>query len=209
MRDVLASADVTAMRLALFASHGGTNLQAILDACVDGTIKAEPVLMIGNNSKATAFERARKLGIKTVHLSSHTHPDPNDLDGATLAALQGASVDFVALAGYMKKLGPKTVDAFRNRIVNIHPGLLPEYGGPGMYGRAIYEKVLTTGASEAGATIHLVDEQYDHGRVLAERRVAVLEGDTPQSLEQRVRSVEHALYVDTLRRIAEGEVVLG
>jgi phosphoribosylglycinamide formyltransferase-1 len=196
------------MRLAMFASGSGTNLQAILDACADGTIAAKPVVVVGNNSKAFALQRARDAGISVAHLSSATHPDPDDLDNAILKTLVLHQVDLIALAGYAKHLGPKTIEAYRNRVLNIHPASLPRFGGQGMWGLHVHEAVLQSGVSESAATVHLVDEEYDRGDVLAVAQVPVLPDDTPESLQQRVHQAEYPLYVETLARIASGDLVL-
>ena len=117
-------------------------------------------------------------------------------------------MDTVILAGYMKRLGPLTLQAYRGRILNIHPALLPKFGGQGMYGKRVHEAVLRAGETVTGVTVHVVDELYDHGRILAQCEVPVLAGDTVDSLAERVLRQEHRLYPDTLRRIAAGEIVL-
>lgn len=196
------------LRLAVFCSHNGTNLQALLDACQQGRIDAVPAVVVGNNSKAYAFERARSADVPTVHLSGRTHPDPHDLDFATVEVLQGYGVDLVCLAGYLRRLGPGTVHAFRNRIVNIHPSLLPRHGGEGMHGLAVHQAVLDARDAETGASVILVDEQYDHGAVIAQERVPVLASDTADDLAARVFVVEHRLYPHTVDRIAHGALDL-
>jgi phosphoribosylglycinamide formyltransferase-1 len=196
------------LRIGLLASHGGSNLGAIVAACHEGRIGAEPVVVIGNNSDAFALERARRAGIPVYHLSSRTHPDPAVLDAAIADALTRYGVDLVALAGYMKRLGPRVLDRWRGRIINVHPSLLPEFGGQGMYGARVHEAVLAAGVPVTGVTIHLVTEEYDQGPALAQRQVPVLPGDTADSLAARVLPEEHALYVETLGRIARGEIVL-
>ena len=114
----------------------------------------------------------------------------------------------VALAGYMKMLGPRTLDAYRNRILNVHPALLPKFGGQGMYGERVHRAVLASGDSVSGVTVHLVDEEYDRGPVVAQTEVPVLPGDTPDTLAARVLEQEHILYPETIQRIATGEVDL-
>ncbi|MCY3760427.1 MAG: phosphoribosylglycinamide formyltransferase [Gemmatimonadetes bacterium] len=198
----------TDMKLGFLASGSGTNMQAILDACRDGRLPAEPVVAVGNNSRSRALERARRQGIPAFHLSSRTHPDPDALDAAIASVLGRCGADLVCLAGYMKLVGPRTLRAFEGRILNIHPALLPKYGGRGYYGRAVHEAVLASGDTETGATVHLVDALYDHGPVLARVRVPVLAGDTPETLAGRVLEKEHHLFPDTLRRIAAGEIKL-
>jgi phosphoribosylglycinamide formyltransferase-1 len=122
--------------------------------------------------------------------------------------MRAHEVNLIVLAGYMRKLGPRTLAQYRGRVLNIHPALLPKFGGPGMYGARVHEAVLTAQEKESGATIHLVTEEYDQGPIIAQSRVAVLPGDTVESLAARVLEVEHALFPETLARIARGEIEL-
>jgi phosphoribosylglycinamide formyltransferase-1 len=198
------------LRLGFLASGSGTNMQAILDASRSGRLsQVEPVVVISNNSSSGALQRSAAAGLPTYHLSSATHPEPRALDEAIATALTGHDVSVVVLAGYMKMVGPVTLDRFRGRILNIHPALLPKYGGRGFYGRAVHEAVLAAGETESGVTVHVVDEVYDHGPILAQARVPVLPGDTLGSLANRVLEQEHTLYAETLQRIAMGEISLG
>lgn len=183
-------------------------MQAIIDACREGRVNAEPRVVISNNSRSQALRRAVEAGIPRYHVSTVTHPDDDARDRAIVDILERHGVDLVVLGGYMKELGPETIARFRDRIVNVHPALLPKFGGRGFYGIAVHEAVLASGDRVTGATIHLVDEQLDHGAVLAQRIVAVEAGDTAETLAERVLAVEHSLYVDTLRRIASGEIDL-
>lgn len=196
------------LRLGFLASHKGSNMQAIIDACKEGRLSAQPAVAISNNSESGALARARQEGIPACHLSSHTHPGPGALDQAICAALTRHQAEVVCLAGYMKRLGPRTLEAYRGRVLNIHPALLPKFGGKGFYGEAVHQAVLAAGEKESGPTVHLVDEKYDHGPVLAQARVPVLPGDTPETLAARVLAQEHRLYAETLQRIASGEMVL-
>lgn len=196
------------LRLGFLASHGGSNLQAILDAIRDGRLKAEPRVVISNNSQALALERARKLGVPAIHLSSQTHADPGALDRAIAEALRTHGAELIVLAGYMKRIGPSVLAAYPRRIVNIHPALLPKFGGQGMYGMNVHAAVIAAGERESGATIHLVDGDYDHGPSLAQAKVPVQPGDTAEALQARVLAVEHRLYTDTLIRIASDEIDL-
>ena len=197
------------LRLGFLASGSGTNMQAIIDACVSGELNAEPRVVIGNNSTSGALRRALAEKIPTHHLSSHTHPEPAALDEAIESALVSHDVTVVCLAGYMKLLGPRTLASFRGHILNIHPALLPKFGGQGFYGRAVHEAVLAAGEKESGVTVHLVDDVYDHGPALAQVTVPVLPDDTPDSLAARVLEQEHVLYAETLQKIANGEIRLG
>lgn len=196
------------LRLGFLASHEGSTMQAILDACRSGELDAEPVLLISNNSRSRCVERAAEASVRTMHLSSHTHPDPDDLDHAILDALLDAHVDVVILAGYMKKLGAETLSTYQGRILNSHPALLPDFGGQGMYGDRVHQAVIESAVQESGCTIHLVDDEYDHGAIVSQRRVPVLSGDTSASLANRVREQERVLYQDTIARIAHGDILL-
>ena len=196
------------LQLGFLASHRGTNLQAILDACKTGRLQARPRVVISNNSDSGALQRARKMDVPAAHLSTYTHPEPGTLDGAILAILQAYGVEVVCLAGYMKRLGPRTLAAYRGRVLNIHPSLLPRFGGQGFYGEVVHRAVLAAGERETGTTVHLVDEEYDHGQVLDQVQVPVEPDDSVETLSARVLQQEHRLYVRTLQRIAAGEIEL-
>ncbi len=195
------------MRLAVFASHTGTTLQAILDAAQSGRLPAQVAAVISNNGDSRALQRARAAGVRAVHLSSATHPDAGELDAATLAVLNELRVDTVFLAGYMKKLGPAVLAAYAGRVFNTHPALLPKHGGRGMYGNRVHEAVLAAKERETGASIHLVDADYDTGRVVAQCRVPVVAADSVETLAARVQESERELVVDTLARLAAGEAL--
>lgn len=196
------------MNLGFLASGRGSNMQAVIDAWKSGRLDATPQIVISNNSGSGALERARHEGIPYAHLSSVTHPDACELDQAIRDTLKKHDVDLVVLAGYMKKIGPQTLGTYAGHIINIHPALLPRYGGEGMYGSRVHRAVLASGDEETGVTVHLVDAQYDHGPILAQRRVPVRPGDTVEALAARVLQQEHDLLVETLARIASGEIVL-
>jgi len=194
--------------LGFLASHGGSNMQAIIDACKTGRLDAKPCVVISNNSESMALQRAKNEGIPHYHISSVTHPGPLE-DEEILRVLKRQGVDTVILAGYMKVLGPATLRAYRGRILNIHPALLPKFGGKGMYGKRVHEAVLAAGDKVTGVTIHIVDEHYDTGPIIAQCQVPVLPGDTADSLAERVLKHEHVLYAETLQKIADGRIVLG
>jgi phosphoribosylglycinamide formyltransferase 1 len=189
------------MRLGVLASHEGTTLQAIIDA-FPGWV----VVVISNNADAGALARAQAAAIPARHLSSRTHPDADVLDTAIATALLESAVELVVLAGYMRKLGPRTLEAFRHRIVNTHPALLPKFGGQGMYGLHVHRAVLEAGERVTGPSVHWVDADYDAGPVIARREVAVEPSDTPETLAARVQVHERALLVDVVARIARGEI---
>ena len=194
------------IRIAFFASHRGTNMQAVIDACREGRIHAQPVVVISNNRLSGALKRAEAAGIAGYHINSKIHPDPDHLDATILHTLEQHEADLVVLTGYLKKIGPKTLMAYRGRIINIHPYLLPRHGGQGMYGLRVHEAVLAAGEPATGVTIHRVEAEYDKGMVLAQRTVPVNPGDTAESLAGRVLVSEHALLVETVGKIARGEI---
>ncbi len=192
------------IRLAFLASNNGSSFRAIVGAIEAGALAAEPVLAVSNKKGAPALDFAVAHGIAARVIP--TLPDPDAADARLTEALTDARINLVILSGYLRKLGPLTLAAFKRRILNIHPALLPGYGGAGMYGRRVHEAVIAAGDAVSGASVHLVDHEYDHGRVIAQTKVAVLAGDTPESLEARVMAAEPKLFVDTLARIAGGEL---
>jgi len=196
------------MNLGFLASHNGSNMQAIINACKSGTLNAVPAVVISNNSDSGALARARQESIPCYCLNSKTHPFPESLDEAILEALLRHSVDIVILAGYMKKLGTKTLRRFSGAVLNIHPALLPKFGGTGMYGIHVHEAVLAADEKETGVSIHLVDEEYDRGPVIAQTRVPVMPEDTPETLAARVLVQEHVLFSAVLQKIARGEITI-
>lgn len=196
------------LRIGVLASHEGTTLQAIIDACAQGRIDGRVVAVISNNSGSGALRRAATAGIETFHLSSATHSSSDSLDAAICDALQRAHAEVIFLAGYMKRLGPTTLARFPARILNTHPALLPRFGGQGMFGDRVYEAVLAAGESESGASVHLVDAEYDTGAVVRQERVPVLPGDSVESLKARVQACEREAVIKTLAAIATGELVL-
>ncbi len=196
------------LRLGVLASHGGTNLQAIIDACKDGRLDAEIAVVISNNSNSMAIERAKTENLPFCHLSSSTHPQPPLEDIAMRAVLKDHRVDLVVLAGYMKLLGPATLAAYRNRVLNSHPALLPKFGGRGMYGSRVHEAVVEAAESISGVTIHLVDDQYDHGAVVGQCTVPVLQNDAVGDLEEKVKDRERLFWIEVLSKITLGEINL-
>ncbi len=189
---------MTKAGLALLASHEGSLMQAVIDACETGRLNAEVSIVISNNGHSGALVRAAKHGIAARHMSRQTHGDSTSLDKAMADALKDAKVDLVVLTGYMRLIGPAMLDAFRSRIINCHPALLPKYGGQGFYGRRVHEAVLRSRDTVTGSTIHYVDEVYDRGPVIKQNSIPVLPGDTAESLEARVKAGEHQLLIEAL-----------
>lgn len=196
------------LRVAVFASGGGSNLQALIDrfnSTADSPLRV--TLVISDRADAGALARARAAGIEAMHIQVTGRPQ-DLIVRETLAALEFGDIDLIALAGYLRLLPPPIVKRYHKRIVNIHPALLPKFGGKGMYGANVHRAVIDAGEKVSGATVHYVDDNYDEGEIIAQRHVPVLHGDTPEKLAARVLAVEHELYPDALetvaRRLTEG-----
>jgi phosphoribosylglycinamide formyltransferase-1 len=194
------------IRLGFLASGNGSSAAAILAAIDRGELAAEAALMVSNRRDAAALQWASARGLAGRHIA--TMPEADAADAALAAALQAAQVDLVVLSGYLRRLGPRTLAAFAGRILNIHPGPLPQFGGEGMYGRRVHQAVLDAGMTETAIVIHLVDGDYDRGPELARRAVPIEAGDTAESLEERVKALEPEFFVQTLHRIVSRQLEL-
>lgn len=194
------------LNLGFLASGNGSSARAIIQAASDGRLAALPKLLVSNRKDAPALDYAREHGVAALHIA--TVPDAEAADVRLEEALVAHNVDFLILSGYLRLLGPHVLARFQGRILNIHPGLLPAFGGHGMYGLRVHEAVIAAGVSESGATIHLVDGEYDHGAVVAQRVIPVEAVDTPSSLQARITAQEPEFFVETLVRIANGELAL-
>lgn len=189
------------LRAAVFASGGGSNFQALVDHQFPNGAW-EIVLLVTDRPDAGAVARARAAGVDVAVVASGGR-DPTDVAREVLDALARHGVDLVLLAGYLKLVPREVVERYRGRMLNIHPALLPKFGGKGMYGMNVHRAVLAAGEEESGATVHWVDEEYDSGAVVAQERVPVLDGDTPEALAARVLAVEHRLYPEAVDRVCE------
>jgi phosphoribosylglycinamide formyltransferase-1 len=196
------------LKLAVFASHEGSNMQSIIDASKAGELAAEVVCIISNNSDSGALRRAQKEGISGYHISSKEFPEESVLVQEFLRVLRLHQVDIIILAGYMKMVPTALIAEYRNHILNIHPALLPKFGGKGMYGMNVHKAVIEAGEKESGPTVHIVDEIYDNGRILHQRKVKVTNEDTPETLAAKVLAEEHKIYAETIQMIAQGEIIL-
>ncbi len=194
------------LKLGFLASGNGSSARAIVGAIQAGQLEAEARLIVSNNRSAPALSFAAEEGVPGLCIP--TQADPEAADARLAEAMVAHGVEVIVLSGYLRQLGQATLARFKGRVLNIHPGPLPQFGGHGMYGRRVHEAVIAAGVAESGICIHLVDEEYDRGPVIAERSVPVEAGDTAESLEARVTALEPAFFVDTLRRIAAGEIVL-
>jgi phosphoribosylglycinamide formyltransferase-1 len=184
-------------RLAVLISGGGSNLRAIIDSCDNGLLKgiAKVVLVISNNDAAFGLKIAMSKGIKTLYIKKN--------DDLILKELQLEKVDLVCLAGYMSLISPKIVEAFRGKTLNIHPALLPKFGGAGMFGHHVHEAVIASKETKSGATVHFVDEDYDTGEIILQQAVSVLEGETVKGLAAKVLEVEHEIYAKAIKIVCK------
>lgn len=192
--------------VAVFCSGSGTNLQALLDADADGSLKAEIALVVSNRLNAFALERARAAGREAVCLKPKSFESEESYAAALLDLLGAHGITLICLAGYLKKLPAAVVHAYSGRILNIHPGPIPEFGGPGMYGHRVHEAVIASGRRVTGPTVHFVDEEYDHGPTIAHIPVEVRADDTPDTLAARVLEAEHRLYPRVVAALAQGRI---
>ncbi len=192
--------------LGIFASGRGTNFKAIIEAIQNGRLDAEVKVLISNKENAGALSIARDNGIPTSVVSRQNFASRDLFVKTLLSTLEKYGVNFIALAGYMKKIPPEVIAAYRNRILNIHPAILPLFCGKGMYGDRVHRAVLEQGCKVTGVTVHIVDEVYDHGPIVAQQCVPVKEKDTPESLAARVLRVEHEIYAKALQLFAEERV---
>ncbi len=193
-------------RFTVLVSGGGTNLQSLIDRVEDGTIHACIASVISSRSDAYALTRARDHGIKTHVISRKICGSQQACDRALLDALSEDEADFVVLAGYLSILGQAVVQAYKNRILNVHPALLPSFGGRGYYGIHVHEAVLKAGVKVTGATVHFVDEGTDTGPIVVQGCVSVLAGDTPEVLQQRVMQIEHQLLPKAVAWMAKDKL---
>lgn len=194
---------MTTLEIGFLASHGGTSMRAIVAAIATGELTARARIVIGNNADAPALQFAREEGIPCRHISTKTEGSDVAADAAIRDALEASGVEWVVMSGYLRKLGPQTLQRYRGRILNIHPALLPKFGGRGMYGRHIHEAVIAAGETVSGITVHLVDEEYDHGEIVAQHQVPVLPADSVDDLQKRVTAAEPAFFVEVLKSIAK------
>lgn len=197
------------MNIAVFASHGGSDLQAIIDGCKHHKINASVAVVISNNGDSMALKRAEAEDIPSYHLSAKNSGSEDLLAARILDVLSQYDIDLIFLAGYMRMLHPSVLSQYQNRIFNIHPALLPKYGGKGMYSMNVHSAVIDAGETETGVTIHRVNEEYDSGDIVAQTKVPVLENDTPETLAARVLEREHSFLVEVISDITDGNITLG
>ena len=197
------------MNIAVFASHGGSDLQAIIDGCKSNKIGANVSIVISNNGSSMALQRAKNEGIPSYHLSAKKFGSEELLAEKILEVLSKYQIDMIFLAGYMRMLHISILEKYNNRIFNIHPALLPKFGGKGMYGMNVHTAVVEAKEKETGVTIHRVSAEYDSGEIVAQTTVPVHEKDTPEELGARVLEKEHEFLVEVIADIVSGKIILG
>lgn len=185
------------------ASGGGSNFKAIIDHIGEGDLEAQCKFLITNNGGCGAVQHAQTYGIPVFHISGKTHPEQAAYEAAIMDVIDKYDIDLLILAGYMKAIPTCVLNRLPDRIMNIHPSLLPKFGGKGFYGHFVHEAVIAAGEKESGPTVHLVSEQIDCGRILAQTKVPVLPDDSPEVLAARVLEQEHDIYWKTIRDYAK------
>ncbi|MEW5797965.1 MAG: phosphoribosylglycinamide formyltransferase [Bacteroidota bacterium] len=194
------------MNIAVFASGRGSNFESLYRTILKENISARIVVVISNNSQSGALSLARSFSIPALHISRRQFESDEAFNGKILETLRAYNVTLIVLAGYMKKVSAAIIREFRNRIINIHPALLPKFGGEGMYGIHVHKAVIQAKEKFSGATVHVVDEVYDHGKVLLQDILAVDDDETPESLAAKVLNIEHRILPEAVKLIADGKL---
>ncbi len=194
------------LNLCVLASGEGSNLKAILNAQNSKKIKSRVVLVISNNSGSGAFKLAQNNSIPAIHLSQKQFNSEKQFVDSFLGLLEKFKIDLIILAGYMKMLSPEIINRYRNRILNIHPALLPLYGGKGMYGINVHEAVIKSKATSSGATVHYADEEYDNGEIIIQKSFKLTGSETPESLQRKVLKIEHEIYPEAIKLIEQNKM---
>lgn len=187
------------VRIAVLISGGGTNLQSILDAVESGKLDLEVGCVVSNRKEAFGLERAENAGIPAYYIGKGNYPDEIEREKALLNLLVSEKIDLVVLAGYLNILPSNVISTFKERIINIHPSLIPRHSGKGFYGMKVHESVISSGDTITGVTVHYVDEGVDTGKVIDQVKIPVFESDTAETLSKRVLAYEHELLVKVLK----------
>ena len=195
-------------KIAVFVSGGGSNFIAIHRQIIEGNILGKIVMVFSNNPNCGAIKFAEENSIPIFIINAARYPNAHTRDEFLLETCLKAEIDLICLAGFMKMLPQNIVKHYEYKILNIHPGLLPEFGGKGFYGTRVHEAVINTGKRESGATVHFVDEIYDHGPIILQKKVEVMETDTPESLAARVLKLEHELFPEVVKAFCENKIIM-
>jgi formyltetrahydrofolate-dependent phosphoribosylglycinamide formyltransferase len=191
----------------VFASGRGSNLQAIIDGVEEGRLNCEIVFVMSNNSSSGALEIARKKNIPAYHLSEKVF-HKNNFEESLIDLLEKHKPDLIVLAGYMKLVPISVIRRFENRIINIHPALLPKFGGKGMYGMNVHNAVFQAGEKVSGVTIHIVNENYDEGKIIYQEKIDISDCKSPEEIAEKVLKLEHKVYPEVIQKIIEGKIKL-
>ncbi|MDD5087821.1 MAG: phosphoribosylglycinamide formyltransferase [bacterium] len=197
---------MTRLKIAFMASGNGTLFEALAGKCRAGKLNADAVLLISSDASAPVMRRAEHVHVPSIVLERKAFATEQEFADAMLSALRTHDANFVCLAGYLKLIPPEAVRAFHHRMLNIHPALLPAFGGKGMYGRRVHEAAVNRGVRISGATVHVVDEEFDHGPIVLQRAVFVKPDDTPDTLATRVHAIEYDLYTDAVRLFCDDRI---
>ena len=194
------------LKIAVFGSGRGSNFTALQNAIIKEKFDAQVVLVISNNSKSGVLETARSFNIPALHISQKQFQNEDTFNKKILELLREHDVNFIVLAGYMKKIDSSLTKVFHNRIINIHPALLPKFGGEGMFGKHVHEAVIAAKEKKSGATVHYVNDEYDRGAIIAQAKVDVEESDTAELLATKVLAIEHRLLPDVVKKFSENKI---
>jgi len=194
-------------KIAIFASGGGSNFKAIYENIISGNILAEICLVVSNNPSCSAIGFAEKNMLPIFIVNKALYPDSYYRDMILKQNLMKADINLICLAGYLKMIPKNIVTHFENCILNIHPALLPDFGGKGFYGMKIHEAVLQSNAAESGATVHFVDDKYDHGPIVAQEKVIIEADETVNLLAKKVLAVEHRIYPEVVKAFCENRII--
>ncbi len=191
------------LKIGVLVSGGGTNLQAIIDACQTNVIRGEVVVVISNRENAYALQRAGKHKIDALYIDRKDFVTNQDYARRLVEEMEQRDVELICLAGFLLLIDPFFITKYKNRIMNIHPALLPAFGGKGMYGKHVHQAVLEYGCKVSGVTVHFINENYDQGAVILQETVKVLDNDTPETLASRILVEEHKIYPQAIKLFAE------
>ena len=189
------------MKISFLASHGGSAAKHIINAIRNNKLDAQIGIVITNNQDSDIYHWCTKNAVEVIYISGQTHPAEDEKDMFIQQTLQKAGTNLIVLSGYMKKIGPNTVSEFPNKILNIHPSLLPKHGGQGLYGDRVHESVLKSGDKQSGATVQFINDEYDKGPIILQKIVDVVHGETLASLKAKVQSIEGELYLNSIKLI--------
>ena len=191
----------TMKTISFLASHGGSAAKAVIKAIESKSLIENVGIVITNNHNSEIYDWCLKNNVSVFHVSGKTHPNEIAKDKEIFNLLSKANTDLVVLSGYMKKIGPMCLSAYENKIMNIHPSLLPAHGGKGMFGDKVHKSVLQSGDKQSGATVQLINAEYDEGPIITQQIVKVLDSDTIETLKKRVQSIEGNLYITAIKKM--------